>query len=243
MKLPTESHLKSSNKLSSMFKKIIYCAAMFKLNGRFCIKKLPLSICATAYFSKIYTRTGDKGKSSTFTGERRAKDDNIFEALGTTDELTSAVGFAREFLPKSCESINIQLKEIQCIIQDLASAIATPKKSSKNFHEEKTKFSDKHVDILENWIDEHTKDLPPLKNFILPSGGPGGAALHVARSICRRAERRVVPLVNANEIDEAPLRYLNRLSDYLFTIARVVGIASGCQEVIYRKPKSQPQKS
>ncbi|KFM65535.1 Cob(I)yrinic acid a,c-diamide adenosyltransferase, mitochondrial, partial [Stegodyphus mimosarum] len=188
------------------------------------------------FFPKIYTRTGDKGKSSTFTGERRNKDDDIFEALGSTDELTSAIGFAREFLPESCDNINKELQEIQCILQDLAAAIATPKSSSKERHREKTKFTGEQIETLENWIDEHTKTLPPLNNFILPSGGPGGSALHVARSVCRRAERRVVPLFRMDEIDDAPMRYLNRLSDYLFTVARVAGLAAGREEFIYWQP-------
>jgi len=180
-----------------------------------------------------------QGKSSTYTGERRSKNADIFEALGTTDELTSAIGFARQFLPEACKNIDNELKEIQCIIQDLASAVATPKSSSKKHLEEKTKFCGDHVNTLERWIDTHTKDLPPLNNFILPSGGQGGAALHLARAICRRAERRVVPLYQAQEMDEAPLKYLNRLSDYLFTVARVVGLASGREELIYWQTKSK----
>ncbi|GFT73082.1 hypothetical protein NPIL_27621 [Nephila pilipes] len=191
---------------------------------------------------KIYTKTGDKGRSSTFSGERRNKDDVIFEALGTTDELTSALGFARAFLPESCKQVNEQLQEIQCILQDLAAAVATPKSSSKQRHMDKTKFSGAHIDTLEQWIDEYTKDLPPLNNFILPSGGPGGSALHVARSICRRAERRVVPLVREEEVDGATMRYLNRLSDYLFTVARVTGLASGKEEFIYWQPKPRGKK-
>lgn len=206
------------------------------------LRSLKFSISSEVYFPKIYTRTGDKGTSSTFTGERRSKDDDIFEALGTTDELTSSIGFAREFLPESCESINKQLQEVQCIIQDLSAAIATPKSSSKKSHEERTRFPVEHIDTLENWIDDHTKKLPPLNNFILPSGGQGSAALHVARSVCRRAERRVVPLFKAQEINEAPLKYLNRLSDYLFTVARVVRLASGQEEFIYRQPKVQSKK-
>ncbi|GFY55730.1 hypothetical protein TNIN_35661 [Trichonephila inaurata madagascariensis] len=199
-----------------------------------------ISTSATTF--KIYTKTGDKGRSSTFSGERRNKDDVIFEALGTTDELTSAIGFAREFLPESCKQINDQLQEIQCILQDLAAAVATPKSSSKQRHMDKTKFSGAHIDTLEQWIDDHTKELPPLNNFILPSGGPGGSALHIARSVCRRAERRVVPLVREEEVDDATMRYLNRLSDYLFTVARVTGLASGKEEFIYWQPKPRGKK-
>ncbi|XP_054712621.1 LOW QUALITY PROTEIN: corrinoid adenosyltransferase MMAB-like [Uloborus diversus] len=214
-------------------------AKLVNVSSKYCFQ---FSTSSCMRFPKIYTRTGDKGKSSTFTLERRYKDDMIFEALGSTDELTSAIGFAREFLPESCEHIDKQLQEVQCIIQDLAAAVATPKSSSKQRHIEKTKFTGNHVETLEIWIDEHTKNLPPLNNFILPSGGPGSAALHLARAICRRAERRVVPLVKDDEVDEAPMQYLNRLSDYLFTIARVVGLAAGREEFIYWQPKPRSKK-
>ncbi|KAG8176519.1 hypothetical protein JTE90_021810 [Oedothorax gibbosus] len=190
---------------------------VYKCFHQFFISRHYISTSSKAFIPRIYTRTGDKGTSSTFSGERRNKDDSIFEALGTTDELTSTIGFAREFLPETCENINKQLQEIQCILQDLASAVATPKSSSNERQAERTKFPIAHVDTLETWIDDHTKMLPPLNNFILPSGGPGSSALHMARTICRRAERR--------------------LSDYLFTVARVTSIATGREEFVYRKLK------
>uniref|UniRef100_A0A9J7YC78 Corrinoid adenosyltransferase MMAB n=1 Tax=Cyprinus carpio carpio TaxID=630221 RepID=A0A9J7YC78_CYPCA len=165
---------------------------------------------------KIYTKTGDKGFSSTFTGERRPKEDHIFEALGTTDELSSA---------------------IQCVLQDVGSNIATPRSSARDSHIKKTKFSSQAVIELESWIDSFTEELPPLTNFILPSGGKSSAALHVARAVCRRAERCVAPVVRSGETDPEVAKYLNRLSDYLFTVARYAAMKEGNGETIYRRPE------
>ncbi|XP_074642658.1 corrinoid adenosyltransferase MMAB-like isoform X2 [Tubulanus polymorphus] len=186
---------------------------------------------------KIYTKTGDKGSSSLFTGERRAKDDLIFEALGTNDELSSAIGFAGELCSDAGhqDSVNTQLEMIQSVLQDIGSHIATPKSSARESHLKKTHFNPENIKDLETWIDEYTEKLPPLKNFILPSGGKASAALHVARGVCRRTERRVVPLSKMDEMDSAPVKYLNRLSDYLFTLARYLAMKEGKQEKIYRR--------
>ncbi|KAH3887486.1 corrinoid adenosyltransferase MMAB-like isoform X2 [Dreissena polymorpha] len=183
---------------------------------------------------KIYTRTGDKGTSATFTGERRRKDDAIFEALGTTDELTSAIGLAKEFCKDAGHPFIDRLDEIQCILQDVSANIATPKSSARESHTNLTEFSSKNVPTLEAWIDEYTEQLPPLKNFILPSGGKSATSLHLARTICRRAERKVTTCVRAREMDMEPLVYLNRLSDLLFTMARLAAHLEGQEEKIYR---------
>eukprot|EP00914_Ancora_sagittata_P015722 GHVO01031281.1.p1 GENE.GHVO01031281.1~~GHVO01031281.1.p1 ORF type:complete len:229 (+),score=19.09 GHVO01031281.1:90-776(+) len=184
---------------------------------------------------KIYTRSGDKGTSSTFTGERRPKDDRLFEALGATDELNSCIGLAREFCEESNQSFTEQLEQVQCILQDIGSTIATPRPSARDVHLRKTEFSKEHIADLEKWIDQYTETLPPLQNFILPSGGRASAALHMARSICRRTERRVIPLVREGQVDSMPAKYLNRLSDFLFTVARVAAKSDGRGERIYRR--------
>ncbi|XP_041756383.1 corrinoid adenosyltransferase isoform X2 [Coregonus clupeaformis] len=141
---------------------------------------------------KIYTKTGDKGFSSTYTGERRPKEDHVFEALGTTDELSSAIGLAREFCIDKGHTFTDQLDKIQCVLQDVGSNIATPRSSARESHIKKTKFSSQPVIDLESWIDAFTEELPPLTNFILPSGGKSSAALHIARAVCRRAERSLI---------------------------------------------------
>ncbi|KAK2845902.1 hypothetical protein Q7C36_010756 [Tachysurus vachellii] len=186
---------------------------------------------------KIYTKTGDKGFSSTFTGERRPKEDGLFEALGTTDELSSAIGLAREFCLEKGHNFTHQLDKIQCVLQDVGSNMATPRSSARESHIKKTQFSSEPVAELESWIDSYTEQLPPLSNFILPSGGKSSAALHVARAVCRRAERCVAPIVRSDEADPEVGKYLNRLSDYLFTLARYTAMKEGNTERIYRRPE------
>ncbi|XP_072335349.1 corrinoid adenosyltransferase MMAB [Scyliorhinus torazame] len=184
---------------------------------------------------KIYTKTGDKGFSIIFTGERRQKDDNVFEALGSTDELASAIGLAVEFCLEQGHEFGEELYKIQCILQDVGSNIATPISSARESHLKRTTFSEKPVIELENWIDRYTEQLPPLSNFILPSGGRCSATLHLARAICRRAERSMVSIVRAGEADQNAARYLNRLSDYLFTLARYAAMKEGKKEQIYKR--------
>lgn len=186
---------------------------------------------------KIYTKTGDKGFSSTFTGERRPKEDHIFEALGNTDELSSAIGLAREFCLDKGHTFTDQLDKIQCVLQDVGSNIATPRSSARETHRKRTKFSPQPIADLETWIDHFTEELPPLTNFILPSGGKSSAALHLARTVCRRAERSVAPIVRSGEADPDVAKFLNRLSDYLFTVARYAAMKEAKEEKIYRRPE------
>ncbi|XP_054700711.1 corrinoid adenosyltransferase MMAB isoform X3 [Grus americana] len=117
---------------------------------------------------KIYTRTGDAGFSSTFTGERRPKGDRIFEALGATDELSSAIGLAGEFSSEKGHTFVEQLHKVQCMLQDVGSNIATPLSSAREAHLKRTSFSEKPVLELEQWIDSYSEQLPPLRAFILP---------------------------------------------------------------------------
>ncbi|KAF9110230.1 hypothetical protein BGX27_006622 [Mortierella sp. AM989] len=192
---------------------------------------------------KIYTKTGDKGTSSLFTGERRPKDDVVFDALGTNDELSSSIGFAREFCldqGDSLDGIVSQLEQIQCLLQDIGSNIATPRDSATAPRLARTEFDadGQHVQDLEIWIDAMDQELPPLTSFILPSGGKAAASLHVARSVSRRTERRVVPLAQEQRVDKSVAIYLNRLSDYLFTCGRYAAMKAGRQEVLYKKPRA-----
>eukprot|EP01026_Neomeris_dumetosa_P054484 TRINITY_DN4902_c0_g1_i1.p1 TRINITY_DN4902_c0_g1~~TRINITY_DN4902_c0_g1_i1.p1 ORF type:complete len:223 (-),score=27.22 TRINITY_DN4902_c0_g1_i1:272-940(-) len=185
---------------------------------------------------KIYTKTGDKGTSSLYNGERRPKTDEFFEALGNVDELNSSVGLAREY----CQNVNIlkqQLEIIQCRLLDVGSAVATPVSQSSENKISRTAFDKQgeQVSMLESWIDAMDDELPPLKNFILPSGGLGSSQLHMARTICRRAERSVISLVEKELVDNQVAIYLNRLSDYLFTAARYTAMKAGCEEIVYKK--------
>lgn len=194
---------------------------------------------------KIYTKTGDAGTTSLYTGERRPKDDTEFEVLGTTDELSSFIGLARAQLEGDSGSIDLvaQLETIQCTLQDLGSHVATPRSMDK--HKKKmarTEFTIERTEALEEWIDAMDETLPPLTTFILPSGGAAGATLHCCRSICRRAERSIVPLHRAEKIDAAAYKYLNRLSDYLFTAARYAAQQAGVEETIYVNPLTAREK-
>ncbi|XP_076472968.1 corrinoid adenosyltransferase MMAB-like isoform X2 [Babylonia areolata] len=193
----------------------------------------PKPVCK--YYSKIYTKTGDQGTSALFTGVRKPKDDVIFRALGTTDELSCHIGAAAEHCRDADINLEEQLNQIQCILQDVGSNVATPQSSAKERLLKKVEFSHAHVELLESWIDEMTAQLPPLRNFVLPSGGKSATCLHVARAVCRRAEREITPLIREGEIDSATFMFMNRLSDYLFTAARFAAMKEGREEKIYRR--------
>ncbi|NXF10240.1 MMAB protein, partial [Smithornis capensis] len=163
-----------------------------------------------------------KGFSSTFTGERRPKGDRIFEALGATDELSSAIGLAGEFSSEKGHAFVGQLHKVQCMLQDVGSNLATPLSSAREAHRSKSCLS---------WGPRGGVSL------LFQSGGRSSAALHFCRAVCRRAERSVVPLVQAGEADPNVAKYLNRLSDYLFVLARYAAMKEGKEEKIYVKPE------
>jgi len=183
---------------------------------------------------KIYTRTGDHGTSGLLTGERRSKDDLIFDVLGTCDELSSSLGICIQYLSDHAELVSY-LQQIQCRLFEIGSCVAA------NFLSEKYKFDEdgKHTLDLESQIDQMTQKLEPLKNFILPVGP--GVHLHFSRAVCRRCERSVQKLIRQQEEkDEIRKKnevaiYLNRLSDYLFTLARYVTKLEQKEEIIYRR--------
>ena len=162
---------------------------------------------------KIYTRTGDKGKTSLFDGKRVLKSDKKVETYGTIDELNSAIGAASAFI--KIRSINKELEEIQNDLLEIGSSLAV----STTLPADQLK---KRPVEFEKLIDRLTKQLPPLNQFILPGGGKGGSLLHLARTVARRSERRVVGLSKSEKVDDIIIIYLNRLSDLLFTMARFV---------------------
>jgi cob(I)alamin adenosyltransferase len=162
---------------------------------------------------KIYTKTGDHGETGLFGGPRVAKNHARIEAFGTVDELNSHLGVLRT-LPAASD-FDADLRRIQCELFDLGAELATPGSTAE-------RITPAHVETLERLIDAHESALEPLACFILPTGTPLAAALHVARTVCRRAERRVVSL--AAQLDTTipanAIEYLNRLGDLLFVLAR-----------------------
>jgi cob(I)alamin adenosyltransferase len=172
--------------------------------------------------SKIYTRTGDKGVTGLGDGSRVDKDSLRVEAYGTVDELNSAVGVVLTAdLP---DEIRDCLTRIQHELFDLGGELCMPGT---------TLIPDRYVEGLENDLDGFNEDLPPLKDFILPGGSESAARCHLARTIARRADRRVISLAHNEAVNEASVRYLNRLSDLLFVIARVLARRDGGREVIW----------
>lgn len=187
--------------------------------------------------TKIYTKTGDKGETSLFSGKRVPKNDPYIDALGTVDECNSAIGASLAFLPKSTSDVHDQLTAIQHALFDLGAALATPRTSASQSKIAKTRFDHEGVELLEKWIDRWEQELPPLKTFILPGGHPAGAMLHLARSICRRAERLVVPINQETDVSDDVLMYLNRLSDYLFVVSRFVNHHLNSPETLWEQHK------
>ena len=186
--------------------------------------------------TKIYTKTGDKGETSLFTGQRVPKNDPFVEALGSVDECNSALGASLAFLPasKAMNPIRHQLEIIQHALFDIGAAIATPRTRAVNSKLEKTRFDDAEVLSLEKWIDAMTSELPPLTHFILPGGHPAGALLHPARSICRRAERRILPIHRNGDVVDGVVIYINRFSDYLFCLSRYVNFLNNLPETQWK---------
>jgi len=172
--------------------------------------------------SKIYTRTGDKGTTGLGDGARVDKDSLRVEAYGTVDELNSAVGLVLSAeLP---DAVRDCLTRVQHELFDLGGELCMPGT---------TLIPDSYVLGLEHTLDSFNDDLPPLKDFILPGGSEAAARCHLARAVARRAERRLISLARNETVNEATIRYLNRLSDLLFVVARVLARHDGGSEVLW----------
>ncbi len=178
--------------------------------------------------TKIYTRTGDDGSTGLGSGERVRKDSARIESCGSIDELNSAIGvlLATAGLPGPLAT---DLAAIQHRLFDLGGELAVPGRAV---------LDDGDVTALETLLDQYNEPLPPLQDFVLPGGNPAAAAAHVARAVCRRAERRSWTLARSEPVNPASLRYLNRLSDLLFVIARVLARQDGGTEVIWQARRS-----
>ena len=177
---------------------------------------------------KIYTRTGDSGETGLFDGTRVSKADPRVEAYGAVDETNALLGVA---------AANATDAELRGILQDLqrdlfavGAQLADPKWGVKP-RKEKTRLTEARVADLEALIDRAEAELPPLKQFILPGGSPVGAVLHLARTVCRRAERRIVALAATMAVSPLLLTYVNRLSDLLFVLARLASRRAGTEEI------------
>jgi cob(I)alamin adenosyltransferase len=177
---------------------------------------------------KIYTRTGDSGETSLFDGSRVAKDDLRVTAYGDVDELNAALGVARAQITDP--EVAALLREIERDLFAIGGQLANPTARSPK-KVAKSELTQERVERLEQAIDALEETLPALKRFILPGGSPGGAALHMARAVCRRAERAVVRLDHDEPVNPVILQYLNRLSDYLFVAARAENRRAGSAEV------------
>jgi cob(I)alamin adenosyltransferase len=178
---------------------------------------------------KIYTRTGDEGKTGVI-GGRVDKDDLRVEAYGTVDEVNAFVGEAIARLdPVKHADLIANLTEIQHELFDAGGDLAQAGKN-RNY-----RVTAEMTARLEQWIDKYDAECPPIQRFILPGGTPASAALHVCRVLTRRAERRVVTLCKHQETNDEVRRYLNRLSDFFFTVARVVNVRAGVSDVEYKR--------
>jgi cob(I)alamin adenosyltransferase len=185
---------------------------------------------------KIYTKTGDKGKTSLIGGTKVFKSDLRIEAYGTVDELNSFAGLCLDYLKQ--QNIKNVLAEIQDRLFTIGSALACdPGKETKSASH-RMKIPDLHeadVELLEKEIDRMNEELPPMKSFILPGGHVAVSTLHVARCVCRRAERCCVRMLKKEkQVPELIIKYLNRLSDYLFVLARFTGYKLHVQEIPWK---------
>ncbi len=172
----------------------------------------------------IYTKTGDKGQTGLFSGKRVSKASFRIEAIGTVDELNSVIGIVISQIRNPKFEIRKELIKIQKDLFEIGAALANPRQALS---------LSKRVKEFENQIDEMTKKLPPLFNFILPGGGKAGSYFHIARTVARRAERRTVGLSKKEKINDQILIYLNRLSDLFLTMSRYINHLEKKEEIIW----------
>jgi cob(I)alamin adenosyltransferase len=175
---------------------------------------------------KIYTRTGDGGETSLFGGERVKKTVARIRAYGTVDELNASLGVA--IASAEPDELTVTLRQLQQELFMVGADLATPSGTKEN---RTVRVAEEHVLRLEKEIDRHDETLEPLKNFILPGGTERAALLHLARTICRRAERETIGLAEKEKINERVIVYLNRLSDLLFVLARIANARAGENDI------------
>ncbi|MBL8584156.1 MAG: cob(I)yrinic acid a,c-diamide adenosyltransferase [Rhizobiaceae bacterium] len=189
--------------------------------------------------NKIYTRTGDDGTTGLGNGERRSKSDLRVEAYGTVDEANSCIGLARLHTAAQHPELDAMLARIQNDLFDLGADLATPD-DGRELGYEPLRIIAQQVDRLEAEIDALNMRLSPLRSFVLPGGSPASAALHLARTVARRAEREMIRLaeIPGEVVNPAAVRYVNRVSDFLFVAARVVN-DNGAADVLWVPGKNR----
>jgi cob(I)alamin adenosyltransferase len=192
---------------------------------------------------KIYTKTGDKGETSLWGGTRIPKYSLRVEAYGTVDELNAVFGVAvAEIADKNYQEIKKEIEQLPHDLYNISALLAIPGdthlEKGKKIHKALPVYLKKRVIAMEKCIDVVTRQLPPLRDFVLPGGGRAGAAWHQARTVCRRAERRIVELADKEYVPVEVVVYVNRLSDFLFTVARFVNYKDTQKEILWNKHKA-----
>jgi cob(I)alamin adenosyltransferase len=194
------------------------------------------------YISKVYTRFGDEGQTMLASGDTVSKSSARVRSYGEVDELNAVIGLVRLELgrdpqaePDLSASLDVELARIQQELFNLGAELATPSAASGGA---RLQIHERHIEALEQSIDRHNESLEPLRSFILPGGGPTGTAAHLGRTVCRRAERELVTLAEQGPVRGETLRYLNRLSDWLFVVARLVAQRFGYGEVLWDQERT-----
>jgi cob(I)alamin adenosyltransferase len=187
--------------------------------------------------TRVYTRRGDGGETDLVGGRRVRKDSPRLDAYGTVDELNAALGVVRAVNAggrrRAARELDAVLRRLQSELFDLGSELATP---AEEFRPGMFRVGEAEVKALETLMDRCQADLAPLRSFVLPGGGRASAFLHVARTVCRRAERDVLRLMRVEDVGPWPLAYLNRLSDLLFVLSRWMGRHLGEREFLWERP-------
>lgn len=181
--------------------------------------------------SNLYTRTGDKGTTSLVGGKRIEKDNDRLEAYGTIDELSSFLGAISADADCPQEQAS-QIERIQNLLFNIGAYLAT--EPGPDSPKQVAGLSEDDLRQMEGWIDDLDEKTPPINAFILPGGTPLSATTHIARAVCRRAERRIITLASKEYVDPLLVSYINRMSDYLFILARFFNFNSGRQEITWK---------
>lgn len=184
--------------------------------------------------SNLYTRTGDRGMTSLVDGSRAAKDSKRIESYGEIDELSSVIGMLVS--DHSCpEEIRDDLQHVQHLMFEIGGYLATPVREGET---PQLEWLDAEIERLEGWIDSLDERTPKIRSFILPGGSEVSGKCHLARTVCRRAERHIIALSRESYVDPKVISYINRLSDYLFIAARYLNFITGIEDIAWR-PRSK----